>query len=89
MTIYFVIPKNKITAFQAAYAAQNIRKTGDNPNEAEKAVMVNEASPGTRAITGTSRATQAVVDALALGNAPWLAITDVWPNDWIQEEDLG
>lgn len=85
MTIWFVIPEDRLADFRAAYLDQHV-------NEDE---LIDTMVPGTNAaeesvlMTGSSRITSAQADDLGVGHASWLQVfTEFPPEDaWKPLED--
>lgn len=86
MTVWFVIPSNRLTAFENAYLGQHVRGA-DAPDEDE---VVGTMVAGINAagdpvlMTGSFRVEDDQVSALKIGHAPWLLTYDEFPPeaDW-------
>ena len=93
MTIWFVIPEDRLTAFRAAYLGQHVRGA-DMPDEDE---IIDTMVPGTNAaeesvlMTGSGRVTSSQANSMRISNSSWLEIyTEFPPEDmWkpIEDED--
>jgi hypothetical protein len=80
VTIWFVIPEDRLTDFRAAYLGQNVRDDEiidsmvKGTNAAEESVLM----------TGSSRITSTQADNLGANHASWLQVfaefppVDVW-----------
>ena len=94
MSIWFVIPEDRLTDFRAAYLNQHVRGV-DVPDIDEQIVGM---APGTNAaeesvlMTGSSRITRFKADSLGISHASWLQVfaefppEDVWKP--IEDEDI-
>ena len=91
MSIWFVIPEDRLTDFRAAYLNQHVRGV-DVPDIDEQIV---EMVPGTNAaeesvlMTGSSRITSTQADNLGLDHASWLQVFVAFPPEdvWKPLED--
>ena len=96
MSIWFVIPKDRLADFRAAYLGQHVRGV-DAPDIDEQIV---DMVPGTNAaddnqleppvlMTGSSRITSTQADDLGVSHASWLQVfTEFPPEDaWKPLED--
>lgn len=91
MTVWFVIPANRETAFRAAYLAERVHGA-DNPPERdeqgnvvdrpERAEAIGKMVPnadGTKLMTASARIDAERTTALGAGCAPWLEVHTSWP----------
>lgn len=78
MTIWFVVPANRETAFRSAYLGEKVRGK-DNPNEDEAVGVMQPNADGSKLFTGSSRITEATAQKMQNGTPPWLEVYNSWP----------
>lgn len=78
MTVWFVIPANRETAFRNAFLGERV-PSGDGPDETEAVGVMIPNRDGTRLMTGSSRISDILANRLRNNNPPWLEVHRTWP----------
>jgi hypothetical protein len=83
MSIWFVIPEDRLTDFRVAYLGQHVRGA-DVPDIDEQIVdmaLGTNAAEESVLMTGSSRITSTQADSLGISHASWLQVFAEFPSE--------